>query len=283
MGNKATTIEEQIALLKERGMVIDLNNQKVKEILLDIGYYRLGFYWFPFCDKEHNLNPNTKFSDIVSLYYLDVNLRNILTQYINRIEINFRTKIVYYVSNKYKSSPTWFIDPEVVSSKFIKDIDKHYSEDFKESNKTIKLHHKKYLNDKYAPAWKTLEFFSFGTILKIYKNLIETDIKERISRFYGVKDIHKFINFMETIVLIRNICAHSAVLYDFKTPKGISSIPAISFEDRDRHSIYPCIKVISYILGVISETRQIEMNDKLKNLFLGHKNNEVISKLLKMK
>lgn len=280
MGNKATTIEEQIALLKERGMVIDLDNKKVKEILLDIGYYRLGFYWFPFCGKEHNLNPNTKFSDIVSLYYLDVNLRNILTQYINRIEINFRTKIVYYVSNKYKSSPTWFIDPEVVSSKFIKDIDKHYSEDFKESNKTIKLHHKKYLNDKYAPAWKTLEFFSFGTILKIYKNLIETDIKERISRFYGVKDIHKFINFMETIVLIRNICAHSAVLYDFKTPKGISSIPAISFEDRDRHSIYPCIKVISYILGVISETRQIEMNDKLKNLFLGHKNNEVISKII---
>ena len=280
MGNKATTIEEQIALLKERGMVIDLDNQKVKEILLDIGYYRLGFYWFPFCDKEHNLNPNTKFSDIVSLYYLDVNLRNILTQYINRIEINFRTKIVYYVSNKYKSSPTWFIDPKIVSPKFIKDIDKHYSEDFKKSNKTIKLHHKKYLNDKYAPAWKTLEFFSFGTILKIYKNLIETDIKERISRFYGVKDIHKFINFMETIVLIRNICAHSAVLYDFKTPKGISSIPAISFEDRDRHSIYPCI---NYILGVISETRQIEMNDKLKNLFLGHKNNEVISKLLKMK
>ena len=141
-------------------------------------------------------------------------------------------------------------------------------------NKTIKLHHKKYLNDKYAPAWKTLEFFSFGTILKIYKNLIETDIKERISRFYGVKDIHKFINFMETIVLIRNICAHSAVLYDFKTPKGIS------LDERDRHSIYPCI---NYILGVISETRQIEMNDKLKNLFLGHKNNEVISKLLKMK
>ena len=48
MGNKATTIEEQIALLKERGMVIDLDNKKVKEILLDIGYYRLGFYWFPF-------------------------------------------------------------------------------------------------------------------------------------------------------------------------------------------------------------------------------------------
>lgn len=24
------------------------NEEKAKEILLDIGYYRLGFYWFPY-------------------------------------------------------------------------------------------------------------------------------------------------------------------------------------------------------------------------------------------
>jgi abortive infection bacteriophage resistance protein len=44
---QATTIEEQIALLKNRGMIIG-NEDKAKEILMDIGYYRLGFYWFPF-------------------------------------------------------------------------------------------------------------------------------------------------------------------------------------------------------------------------------------------
>ena len=44
---RATTIEEQIILLKDRGMTIE-DEEKAKEILLDIGYYRLGFYWFPF-------------------------------------------------------------------------------------------------------------------------------------------------------------------------------------------------------------------------------------------
>lgn len=44
---KATTIDEQIALLKSRGMVID-DVKKAKENLFDIGYFRLGFYWFPF-------------------------------------------------------------------------------------------------------------------------------------------------------------------------------------------------------------------------------------------
>lgn len=38
----ATSIEEQIQLLEERGMIFN-DKEKAKEILLDIGYYRLGF------------------------------------------------------------------------------------------------------------------------------------------------------------------------------------------------------------------------------------------------
>ena len=37
----ATTIEEQIERLKQRGMTID-DESAVKEALSDIGYYRLG-------------------------------------------------------------------------------------------------------------------------------------------------------------------------------------------------------------------------------------------------
>ena len=44
---QATTIEEQIQLLKERGITIK-DETKVKENLMDIGFYRLGFYFFPF-------------------------------------------------------------------------------------------------------------------------------------------------------------------------------------------------------------------------------------------
>jgi abortive infection bacteriophage resistance protein len=44
---KATTVDQQIELLKKRGVIIN-DDTKVKEILLDIGYYRRGFYWFPY-------------------------------------------------------------------------------------------------------------------------------------------------------------------------------------------------------------------------------------------
>ena len=43
----ASTVDQQITLLRQRGMLIE-DEEKAKEILLDVGYYRLGFYWFPF-------------------------------------------------------------------------------------------------------------------------------------------------------------------------------------------------------------------------------------------
>ena len=103
MGKKATTAKEQIVFLKERGMIFDCGEEKAEEILLDIGYYRLGFYWFPFeIDKDHNLEEGTLFSNIINLYYLDVDLRNVLLKYLKRIEVNFRTKIIYYISTFFK-------------------------------------------------------------------------------------------------------------------------------------------------------------------------------------
>ena len=43
MAKKATTILEQIELLKSRGMSIP-DEKKAGEILMDIGFYRLGLY-----------------------------------------------------------------------------------------------------------------------------------------------------------------------------------------------------------------------------------------------
>ena len=43
----ATTIEKQIEILRSHGIIIK-DEEKAKEILHDIGYYRLGFYFFPF-------------------------------------------------------------------------------------------------------------------------------------------------------------------------------------------------------------------------------------------
>jgi abortive infection bacteriophage resistance protein len=81
---QATTVKQQIKTLKDRGMSIDLSEDKTKEILSDIGYFRLGFYCFPFeltypdrKNRTHQYKKGTKFSDAVSLYYFDVDLRTL--------------------------------------------------------------------------------------------------------------------------------------------------------------------------------------------------------------
>jgi abortive infection bacteriophage resistance protein len=274
-------VDNQILKLQERGMVLDLEPEKVKEILLDIGYYRLGFYWNPFeVDKEHNFIEGTLFSNAVTLYYLDVDLRNLLLKYLNRIEINFRTKLVYYVSNKYKSSPTWFINPRVIHPSYINTIGKYYNDDFKRTNKTIKLHHSNNINDLYAPAWKTLEFFTFGAVLKTFKSLNDNEIKVKIANLYGVLNLSKFINLFDTIVYVRNTCAHGGVLFDFMTPKGIALLPSLSFNDNNRHSLDSAIKIISFVLKSISNERKNELENDLNVLFLKHSENEVIKEII---
>jgi len=285
MGKIATSIDEQISILEKRGMIFDCKVEKTKEILLDIGYYRLGFYWYPFeKDKDHNFNEGTKFSDVVCLYYLDADLRSLLQKYLKRIEVNFRTKLIYYISNKYKDDPIWFTNPKVMSKWFIDQLDtKLYTDNFKLDNKQIKLHHSKYRNDKYAPAWKTFEFLTFGSILTIFEALKDENVQQEISSLYGLNNLKTFKSFMFTIKFIRNICAHGGVLYDLNMPKGIYKIPRIQFNNQNNQSLDAGIKTMLYILGAISNDRKIEMENDLKQIFVNHDGNGVITSIIKNK
>lgn len=285
MGNTAHTISEQIEKLRSRGMLFDKTEEKAKEQLFDIGYYRLGFYWYYF-EKEnkkrrkHIFEENTKFSDIIKLYYLDTDLKHLLLKMISRIEINFRTKVVYYVSNHYKEKPSWYADKEVMNKSFIDELPDFYNEKFKYNNKPLK----KYIgNKKYAPAWKVLEFFTFGSILQVYNNLKDKQLQQKIANEYGIKSIKTCSNFFNTIRFIRNICAHSGTLYDSSIPFEIQKTSLVNFNNNNRHSLDSSIKVILYILEKISPKRKKEYQQKIRKLLEKQKNNAKIKKIIEEK
>lgn len=58
--------------------------------------------------RSHRFKEGAEFADAVALYYFDSNLRTILAEYLYRIEINFRTNLIYNVSNHYKADGTVF-------------------------------------------------------------------------------------------------------------------------------------------------------------------------------
>jgi abortive infection bacteriophage resistance protein len=170
------------------------------------------------------------------------------------------------------------MDNKIMKSEFINVLPKYYNKNFKQNNKVIKLHHKKYINDKYAPAWKTLEFFNFGNCIEIYNKLKDENLKKEISSKYKLKSPVALINFLNTVRSIRNICAHGGVLFDYKLAKRIKEINEISLPDN--YSLYSCIKIILFLFETISLNRKNNLESDLKELFSKYKNNLVIKNII---
>ncbi|MDE6279037.1 MAG: Abi family protein [Paramuribaculum sp.] len=264
---KALTIQEQIELLASRGMEFD-NIPKAEEILGDIGYYRFGFFSFPFeksyprkHNRTHELVPGTTFKQVHDLYMFDSQLRHILTTALTRIEINIRTRLTLMGSLHFIDDPWWFCNPKYISRSFISKFDREvYSTVMK--NPTIQEHHKKHTKDKYAPAWKTMEFMTLGNIVILFEAIKDKDLKDAVAKFYNCS-IKVFLNYLETIRLIRNRCAHGGCLYNLIIKKGINKLPA-NVENIDSHNIKGAIEVILHFLGIISKRHRDKVADEIR-------------------
>lgn len=267
----ATNIDEQIAKLESRGMTF-ADKEKAKECLLDIGYFRLGFYWFPFeksyprkVNRTHEFKKGTNFEDVISLYYFDFNLRNIFLKYINRIEINFRTKLIYYASNRYKQDPFWYQDSKYVNKAFLEDdvMEKAMKDASKED---VIIQDMKAHKRNVSPAWKAMEFFSFGATISLYDNLKEGPLKCEISNLYGISSPNNFLSYIDTVRKLRNYCAHGKVLFDKNLPEAISNGP-LGYLGNSKTQLFGAYRVLEYLLGCVSQNRAQDMRNEVKTLF----------------
>lgn len=280
----ATTIDEQIRRLKDRGMQV-CNEAKAQEILSDIGYYRLGFYWFPFetdypkkTNRTHLFKKGALFEDAVALYYFDSDLRDILSHYLHRIEINFRTAVILLSSNKYRHNPTWFVDKKCVDARFIDEFPDFYMSIRK--NDAIKRHHNKYQNDKYAPAWKTLEYMTLGNMLYLFGNMKDEALKVEIAGRYGYRNVGAFYPHMETVRVLRNLCAHGHNLFDYHFSKPIKSGPLRGMTSSQSNSITGGLIVTANILKAISQSRYNDFVGKVGDLVSGQ-NRDIVKEIVR--
>ncbi|ALU75902.1 Abi family protein [Tenacibaculum finnmarkense] len=284
MATTVTSIEDQIKKLRKRGMDLDWKESKIKEILLDIGYYRLGFYWHPFeINSNHDFVEGTKFSTVIDLYYLDVDLRYLLIKYINRLELNFRTNLTYWVSMHYDDNAIWYTDTKIMAPEYLKDIKSHYNKNFKKKNIQISKHHIKYPKDIYAPCWKTFEYYTFGSIVKVFEHITDQSIRKEISLKYAIEKPEKLQNFLNTLVFVRNSCAHSGVIFDLHIDKGVSGVPGVKFNNNYSHSLDAGIKALLYLMENISSNRTNELEKKLVALFDKFAENDMIKEIIENK
>lgn len=274
----ATTVEEQLKRLKDRGMTIQ-DEEFAKEALLDIGYYRLGFYWFPQelkypnrDNRDHKFKEGSSFMTCVHLYEFDKAFRNILSNYLLDIEVNVRTKVIYHISNLYKDNPTWFADNKIVMAPYISQFEVKYNREVA-NNDVIKRHAAKHINDKYAPAWKTLEYLSFGDLIRLIENLKSSDTKLMIYGCYGFNEDKTFPNYIDTIRSLRNDCAHGHPIFDTIFPKSFRAgkfkkvLKGRALHENFYSNMQGALMVIQYLLYYLPNNKGNEFRDRMKSFF----------------
>ena len=103
------TIEQQISLLKDRGLAI-IDEAAAQKVLGSISYFRLANYFRPMeTDKQnHQFKTGATFENAVRLYDFDASLRELVFKAIARIEIALRTKMIHHFSLAHGAF--WFAD-----------------------------------------------------------------------------------------------------------------------------------------------------------------------------
>ncbi len=272
------TLDDQIALLKERGLKIE-DDTLAKHYLKNISYYRLQGYWWEFQkDKSnHVFKDNVSFDDVINLYTFDRKLRLIIFDIIERVEIALRTKMVYYLSIELGH---WWFDES--KNFFNKDYFNELKEDIeKELNRSkeifIEKHYEKYGVSNKPPAYKTLEVLSFGSLSKLYNNLNNgIQAKKRIAKEFDLPNYNFLKSWLQSFNTLRNIIAHHSRLWNRNlhiSPKILGN-PTSDFISipKNEKSMYYSVSCLLYVINKVSSGHTLK--EKIKKLL---KDSEFIS------
>lgn len=225
MKKEFKTIEEQIQILKERGLII--NEEKAIEILTENNYYYLiNGYKDLFIDNNSEVEKykeNITLEEIYALYNFDSELRINLLRYLLIIERRLDTYIAYEFSKVY-GNKDYLIESNFNNDKknnnkitnLIIDIKTNVSEQIKIGNRMLKHYQKKY---EYIPLWVLIRIMSLGEVSKFYGLMKQKD-QNAVAKKFGVKE-NILKTYLHNIAIVRNICAHDEKLYDLKLNNAI--------------------------------------------------------------
>jgi abortive infection bacteriophage resistance protein len=267
------TITEQIALLKQRGMLMK-DEQTTAFYLNHISYFRLkGYWWDMQTDRvNHVFAPNSYFENVIERYNFDRQLRLILFDAIEFIEIALRTKLIYHLSQAYGG--LWCLDDRLVIDKVkyqecVADLQNEFARNGESFAKEFRQKHPADNPD----VWLLFEVATFGTLSKIYSNLKpELPQKSLITHEFGLNSINDLSSWLAAISYLRNVIAHHSRIFG----RDILKRPVLPKKPRNQwlqNSVTPVqekkpfivISIMIYLCNAINPNNEIK--NKLLSLF----------------
>lgn len=208
----ATTYDQQLKRLKQRGMVID-DDDTAKHYLQHLNYYRLAAYWLPFEEdhSSHQFKQGTRFSDVLDLYIFDRELRLLILDAIERIEVSVRAQWAYHLAHHHGSHA--HLDNKLFDGRFWQSNLDKLTDEVKRSDEIFIRHHRNTYVELLPPVWVVCEVMSLGLLSRWFNSLKPSATRRAIANVYGV-DEKVLQSWLHHLSLVRNICAHHARLWN---------------------------------------------------------------------
>ncbi|MCZ2130766.1 MAG: Abi family protein [Bacteroidia bacterium] len=273
------SFQKQIELLKSRNLIID-DEPKALSYLQEISYYRLSAYFLPYQNAKDNFENDITFEQIIKTYSFDRELRLLVFDCIERIEVAIRTQFIYQMALHYNDSH-WQDNQNHFITPYYNKIGNLVNPfaDFQaiiskaKTARTPETFIKHYINTYNKPAnppsWMCFELLTIGELSHIYRGLKNNADKKRIADFFEVHPT-VFTSWLHTLTYVRNICAHHSRLWNrdlaiepekLLKPKG--NWIAKPYENNKRVFYFLC--VLRYLL--LRANPSNSMKQKLENLF----------------
>lgn len=240
------TIDEQVENLKSISLIVD-DEAYAKKILNDISYFRLvKAYSLNLKTKNGCYNKQTTFKEIVDLYLFNANLRQIIFPEIEKVEINVRCRLANFFAEQY--GVLGYLQAENFANEnyhaeFLKDINEEIG---RNSKAPFVRNFRENYEGGYLPIYALVEVFSFGTLSKFYKNMLNKD-KKAIAKTFGVGYTY-FESWLESISYVRNICAHYGRIYNAKLSKTPILYKEYTQAGIGNNRIYGVLLCLKYLL-----------------------------------
>jgi len=211
------SFDDQVHRLISHKMDI-VDNDLAKQVLSEINYYRFTGYALQFRDKENpdDYLPGASFENVFRLHQFDTELRCILKQYLDTVELYARSQIAYGFSlSKCLDPPhdqhynsTNFFNKDSHNRIVITSLD-HELENNRDS--LFVIHHKSKYGGR-MPLWVMVELMSFTNLSKFYSAMYFSE-QDAIAKNMG-STRQTLKNHLHCIANLRNKVAHAGRLYN---------------------------------------------------------------------
>ena len=191
MKKEFKTIDEQIEVLKNKGLIIE-DETYAKEILLKENYFFINGYRLIFMNSitDRTFIKGTTFRELYSLFLFDRYVRNIIFKYLLIIENNLKSVMSYQLSKNYGYKEKDYLNINNFTNdkekrRRVKDIIEKMKRQIRinVSRHSATMHYSK--NYGYIPLWILVKVLSFGIMCELYTILKDKD-KESVAETFGI-------------------------------------------------------------------------------------------------